>query len=403
MIVPSTWNQFVRANTLMVALVIVAGCRTADVSGPQASAPALLSVGSKLATSQAIRGPGSALCVTSPTVVVTTEPALTAAVAASHTGDVIAIDGTIVLEHDIEVRSAGVTITCTQPGDGLVASPASPGVYALLDIYAPDVTVQGLSMDARNAGDAIYAEATPGFNDGRRVRISGNDIQCGLGDCMFIIGPGARITNNTLTSESGTPGSGIHMQSTIDSALVEGNQVIALGPRGASVFGAIRAVRGKDVVIRNNVITGPWSNGLALTMLAGGVVEGNSISGARLNGIYAAYGNYHTVSMLGVRFQGNTSTAEGPALFVDGACGNVFVANRLATTGSGPVAAFDLNTGANALLGPHGDVVDNGNVDCDGDGTSDPNMISGAKRKGTIPPGEVIGPVMRSLRGIVIQ
>jgi len=61
--------------------------------------------------------------------------------------------------------------------------------------------------------------------------------------------------------------------------------------------------------------------------------------------------------------------------------------DRLATAGTGPVATFALNTGANALLGDNrGGVVDNGNVDCDGDGNSYPNMISGAKHGGTTPP-----------------
>jgi hypothetical protein len=258
-------------------------------------------------------------------------------------------------------------------------------------------------MDARSAQNAIYAVAIPGFSDGRRVRVTGNDIQCGWSLCLFIVGSGPRITNNTLTSASSSAASGIHIQSSIDSAVVEGNQIIALTPQGNARFGAIRAVSGRDVVIRDNVITGPWSNGLALTMLQGGVVEGNSVSGARLNGIYVAYGPVNTVSVHGLLLRSNTSTANGPALFVNGACGNVFVANRLSTTGTGPVAAFDLYTGANTLLGPHGDVVDNGNVDCDGNGSIDPNMVSGTKRRGTIPPGEVIGPVMRNAHGIVME
>lgn len=356
-------------------------------------------------TLQTIRGPGSASCAASPTVVVSAELALLAAVAASSPGDVIAIDGTIVLTHEIWVRTGGVTFTCSRPGDGLaVGAFSSIGFYPFV-IYAPDVTVQGLSIDARNAGGAIYAEAMPGGNDGRRVRVTGNDIQCGQDLCMFVVGPGARITNNTLTSASNSPVSGIHLQNLPDSALVEGNQLIALAPQGNIRFGAIRVVGGRDVVVRDNVITGPWSNGLALTILQGGFFERNSVSGAWLHGMHVAYGpSTHAVTVRGALFRDNTANAGGPALFVDGACGNVFIANRLSTIGTGPAATFAQNTGANSLFGEHrGGVVDNGNYDCDGDGSIDPNMVSGMKRRGTTSPGEVIGSVMRNLRGIVIE
>ncbi len=359
----------------------------------------------RLAAAQAIRGTGSALCAASPTAVVTTESALTAAIAASSPGDVIAINGTIVLTHQIEVRTGSVTLTCLQPGDGLAMSAASQDVYALLDIYAPNVTVQGLSLDARNTGDALFAHSIPGSADRRGVRIIDNDIWCGSAVCVFVIGPGAHILKNTLTSASDVPStSGFHLQGGPDSARVEGNHVIALTPQGTFRFGAIRAVGGRDIIIRDNVITGSWSNGLALTYLQGGLVEGNSVSGAQRNGIYVAYGNNHTVSVRGVLVRGNISSAEGPGLYVDGACGNVFVANRLSTSGTGPVASLTQNTGANALLGEHrGVVVDNGEVDCDGDGSIDPNMVSGTKRRDTTPPGEVIGSVMRIFRGIVIE
>lgn len=396
-------HRAMRRCALTIVPILLAGA----VACNDTSADANSLVGpARITAVRSMSGPGSATCAASPTAVVTSEMALTAATAASGPGDVIAIDGTIVLTHEIEVRTGSVTLTCLQPGDGLaMRAAASPDLYTLLDIYAPNVTVQGLSLDARNTGYAIVAQSIPRGTDRRGVRIIGNDIWCGSAVCVFVIGPGALILKNTLISASDVPStSGFHLQGGPDSARVEGNHVSALTPQGTFRFGAIRTVGGRDVVIRDNVITGPWSNGLALTYLQGGVVEGNSVSGAQLSGIYVAYGSNHTVSVRGVLVRGNISSAEGAALYVDGACGNVFVANRLSTTGTSPVAAFAQHTGANALLGElRGGVVDNGNVDCDGDGTVDPNMVSGTKRRDSTSPGDVIGSVMRNYRGIVIE
>jgi hypothetical protein len=186
-----------------IALLLLSGA--VACSDTRADANALVGP-ARIAAMRSVRGQGSTLCAALPTVVVTTESALTAAVAESNPGDVIAIGGTIALTHDLEVRTAAVTLTCAKPGDGLaISAAASQYIGEPLGIYAPDVTVQGLSIDARYAGDVIYVEALPGYSDGRRVRLVGNDIQCGDGVCIFVTGTGAYITDNTLTSATADP------------------------------------------------------------------------------------------------------------------------------------------------------------------------------------------------------
>jgi hypothetical protein len=67
-------------------------------------------------------------------------------------------------------------------------------------------------------------------------------------------------------------------------------------------------------------------------------------------------------------------------------------------------AIFLETTGANTLVGNKNVVVDNGDFDCDGDGISDPNVITGngAVLNG-VNLGEIVSDAVVSSRGIVIR
>ena len=64
-------------------------------------------------------------------------------------------------------------------------------------------------------------------------------------------------------------------------------------------------------------------------------------------------------------------------LVTGGACGNTFIGNNLQGNADDIGAVFDVNSGANTLVGNKNVVIDNGDFDCDNDGLADPNFITG--------------------------
>ena len=83
---------------------------------------------------------------------------------------------------------------------------------------------------------------------------------------------------------------------------------------------------------------------------------------------------------------------------------NLFLGNNVQNNADNPGAIFDEDTGANTLVGNKNVVVDNGNFDCDGDGISDPNVITG---RGAVLNGVNLGKIVSeaavSFRGMVVQ
>ena len=77
-------------------------------------------------------------------------------------------------------------------------------------------------------------------------------------------------------------------------------------------------------------------------------------------------------------FRNNRITASGIAgVFAFLACGNTFVGNNLQGNANNLGVLFAVNSGANTLVGNQNVVVDAGAFDCDGDGSVDPNVITG--------------------------
>src|SRR2546425_5277098 len=91
-------------------LGVLIGCRDQGLS------PAVGRAGPSFATASA------QACPANPTVIVTDEAGLRAALAAAHPGDVIAVSGTIELTTGYTITTDGVTLTCATPGSGLVAT-----------------------------------------------------------------------------------------------------------------------------------------------------------------------------------------------------------------------------------------------------------------------------------------
>ncbi len=91
-------------------LGVLIGCQDQSLS------PAPSQAGPSFATAS------SQACPANPTVIVTDEAGLRAALAAAHPGDVIAVSGTIPLTTGDTIATDGLTLTCATPGSGLVAS-----------------------------------------------------------------------------------------------------------------------------------------------------------------------------------------------------------------------------------------------------------------------------------------
>lgn len=342
-------------------------------------------------------GYGSVACATTGAAVVSSEAALRAALAAAQPGDVVAIDGMITLNSNVEVEvPEGVTLTCASAGSGVTAT-----IWRLAMIYtdSPNSTISGLVIHGGNSDWPIYVLNGYLRTDVTGVRVQGNSVDCGWAGCAFIIGaPQTTVSGNTFGTVRNA-GTGIHLQGSgplrVDGSQVLDNVITAHAPLGAPGFGAIRPRDGTDVVVRGNVIRGPWSNGIALTEIREGLFEQNTVEGATRFGVFFALILNRPITVRSSLFRANDFTSiGGAAVFAQRACGNVLVGNRLTPKAGHPTIAFATTTGANAVLGSVSGVEDNGNQDCDGDAVADPNTVSGKTRRGGYA-GEIIAPVMQ--------
>lgn len=359
--------------------------------------------------------PVAAACPTTANVVVTNEAGLNAALAAASPGEVIGLGAFFGVTADVIVSTPNVTLTCAAGGAGLFA--ASPNVVDLIDIFAPNVTLDGLVLDASATQDGPMTATNDLGLTGTAVRVhyTRNTVTCGPGTCAFLVGASRSVVSgNHFTS----PGSftGLQLQAAtdptntfviapIDSIQVKGNTIVATAPSSGPVQGGIRVARGTGVVISGNVVTGPWVNSAGLTTLTGAVVDGNRFEGALVRGIRLSGGNLLLLGALVTRsvFGNNSITGAGVAgIFAFNACNNSFVGNNLQGNGVGII--FPTSSGANTVVGNPGVVVDNGEFDCDGDGVIDPNIIVGA---GAILHGVNLGQdvstAVRQLHGITVQ
>lgn len=248
--------------------------------------------------------------------------------------------------------------------DGLLVSDA-------VNVQIVANTLEGAS------GDAVDLFGADG------VEFLNNTVQCGSGACLLADGsPQVLIADNYF--ESGGSFSGVHLQNGTDADRIERNTIVATAPSTDPNFGGLRIRDGRDVVVSDNIVRGPWKNSLALANLARSAVERNLFEGAELYGIrFPAVSPERPVSMTDNTFRDNTVRRSGSAgMLIRHACGNAFLGNDLAGNGRTLAAIFEETTGANVLvLLSNLVVIDNAfPLDCNGDGLGDPNIITGPGR-----------------------
>ena len=334
-------------------------------------------------------GAASPTCAANPTVTVFDDTTLRAALKAARPGDVIAVSGTIEVTADDTVATDNVTLTCATPGSGLVARGLE--VVDMITVLARGVVVDGLVLDGSRAFDAPWFA----FNDGESafaqdVRFTNNTVTCTLfGACAFVVGgTGAVVSDNQF--EATDAFTGIHLQANgpdprvvlpirIDGARIERNTIVALTPSVGVRFGAIRSFDADNIVIADNVISGPWRNGISPTRLSHSQIQRNQISGAVVDGIRtSSFGGVLRGAAQNLFASNQVSGAGRAGIFADRACSNQFASNDLRGN-AGDLGLFLTDTtGANVVAGVNNAVViDNGAFDCDGDGRTDPNIITG--------------------------
>jgi nitrous oxidase accessory protein NosD len=257
----------------------------------------------------------------------------------------------------------------------------------LLQVQAGHVTISGLELDAEYGYAAIVA-----FNlqnaDFSGIRVVGNEIECGYTTCVFFVGTtGTQVTDNHFEGDS--TNTGIQFQSPyrdaagiplnpVDGAVIARNVIETEDSYPSSIYGAIRVRDGSNVTIAHNDIRAGWTSGIVLTNVYDSRVEQNRIDGALNYGIAVAQIVALPVTLGGTSFTGNQVSSSGNSAFsIARACDNVFTGNNVQANALG--AVFLASTGANLWRGNPGTVQDLGSFDCDGDGTIDPNLVTGAR------------------------
>ena len=373
-------------------MVLCVGCHDQTTAPKQVSQ---LSARQAISTSSKIQ---SFACPSAPTVTVSDEASLLAAIATASPGAVIAIQGMIGLSHNLFIATPRVTLTCAAPGAGLFALSPRASVLVVVNVGGAGVAVEGLVLDASRApppprggllGSPYYAGDFFGVGlPVPDVRFSNNTVTCGPANCAFFDNtPGAQILNNSFTQGFASV-TGVHIQFDVgagvwgtdfaDSIRVQGNVVTTTAPSTFYRFGGIRVIGYRGAIIADNVVTGPWYNSLALRFDTKSRVTGNRFEFAAFNGILLGepndpFGNsvQHSV------FKHNLVTGAGNAgIFANQACYNILVGNDLHGNAGNVGAIFAVTTGANRFAGNGTSIViDHGAFDCNGDGVNDPNMI----------------------------
>jgi nitrous oxidase accessory protein NosD len=327
-----------------------------------------------------------ATCPTGANVVASDEAGLVAALSAASPGDVIGVDGMITVSADVIINVPDVTLTCARPGAGLAAHTGA-GVFDVIKVLAERVTVDHLVLDGSQATDFAYAAYNdpdlPG-SSARDVKFTNNRVTSSAG--AFFDGATGIVADNYF--EVAVCGAGIWLQGPfprrIDGTRVERNTVVTTGPcTDPSITGnrGIRPRDGTNVVIADNIVLGPFNMSISPANLSRSVFEGNRIEGTPLFGIRFTINSQfpgQTTQMRDNVFRNNRVTGAGmAAIFARGACGNLFVGNSLQGNARDRGLTFDVLSGANTVVGNQNVVIDNGALDCNGDGILDPNVITG--------------------------
>jgi hypothetical protein len=244
-----------------------------------------------------------------------------------------------------------------------------------------------VAQSQRRGVDARVTQRPVDGYDDRRA----HTVTCTpFGSCAFIVGgTGAVVSDNRFQATDAL--TGVHLQANgpdpnvvfpirIDGARIERNTIVALTPSLSSRFGAIRPFDADQITIADNVISGPWRNGISPARLAHSQIQGNHIADAVVDGIRTSSfgGDFPGLVAQNVFTNNRVSGAGRAGIFATRACSNQFASNDLRGNAADLGLVLDDTAGANVVAGvENAVVVDNGAFDCDGDGHTDPNIITG--------------------------
>jgi hypothetical protein len=335
--------------------------------------------------------PDAGACVPDAEWVVDNADDLFTAMEGAQPGDVIAVDGVISTTFGAYTSITGITLTCATPGSGIVAAPDwDQSIGFMLRIFSHDVTVTNLFLDGgATPRGPLYALYDDDSAFARYLTFTGNTVVCGPGECIFLVGVlGSYIADNSFESEGGL--SGIHVQGggdrlpdgtspyRTDATQVLRNIVTSTAPSPMSGFGGIRVRDGGNIRVSQNVVTGPWYNSLSPSDLWESAFDRNTLEGAQAFGIRLSSNAFTRVSTSNSMFRWNRVSGSGGAgAFVARACANILMGNTFRDVGEDVAVWFRPWSGWNLFLGNHNTVVDDGDFDCNEDGTTDPNVITG--------------------------
>jgi len=318
-----------------------------------------------------------ARCAKNPDIVVRDEVSLRTALEAASPNQTIAVDGMIEVHGPdaVMITTAGVTLTCATPGSGLRLF--GFGVGTGLQVYqANGVAIERMVLENMDGtGHTLTVLLS------EDVRISENRMTCGATCIWLPWSPRATVVRNYCVSGVNLSVDGIYLQQS-DSARVTANTFVTTIESSMGTYqnhGGIAVSGYSGSSVTDNRVIGPWQIGISLRMpegsektVEGNRIERNEVDGATLYGIRAV--SETEQPLCSNTFRSNRINTEGTGIFVDVACDNLFVGNRI---GRGAVngVLFGESTGANVYLGNRRMVADNGAFDCDGDGEIDPNII----------------------------
>lgn len=387
-------------------------------------------------------------CADNPDIVVKYGENLQSKLNDAEKGDVVAVEGMLTIKSRTFVKASGITLTCNSPGSGIQIAKGvdsdpifdAPRMITVItqNVIVENLVLRGVRDDGSKAFRVFGASTSDllGLNgtNANGLALRDNKIECpdDRVKCVRIAGvKNATLTGNTLSfpiasggdvpPRAGTgvsflptttePGGDV-IESRVENPVVTNNVLKADAKTGGR---AIRFVRARNIDVTGNAIQGPWRNGVFLVRVKEGEVSENRIDGAKKSGVELGVSGqtpqdlHPSEGTVGVTFRANRisgiQSEEFPNLardqtsgfFARKACSNVFKGNRV--TNVDLKVFFISTTGGNKYFGNArpsdnrnavvgGKNGPDGYVDCDGDGTDDPNFISGTQGSGGPPPGK---------------
>ncbi len=342
------------------------------------------------------------------------EERLRLALEAARPGDVLGLDGFLEVTDEVVVGVDELTLTCATPGSGLYGDGS---FFDLVWITGDGVRVEHLKFEAGAGLSAAIVAGSSGGGD--YPVVANNTFECRSETCVWSYSSmGPTIVNNYFDiSTADEVFSAIQIGNGTTESHVEGNTIV--GPIDSGRSG-IRIRSGSNHMVIGNKVSGPWDESISAGVGSSGeaprdnLFRSNRLEGATGSGL-ELWGEvcdwiaedidtgetddechvFEPATDNVVR-NNRISGAGEAGIIVNAACRNTFVGNNLQGNADDigiifpGVTTLDFveeglyyfgtedGTGANTFVGNGNIVIDDGDLDCDGDGEPDPNIINGA-------------------------